>query len=310
MSIRPILLSENGQTHTLIETYENAFKTKTGTENKVSKTHKWKKQDKYQLHQIYPLGTWFVDLVNFGEFWFIFFVEASSRYLIILNGNLEEMENDDFVEVNSGRVKSDKFLKQFKEFQKINKSKITLLIGDSEKAFWSQQMQNYYKKNKISTRKINTTTQGHLGMSILDRLVKTIRDMLHKLKETDPTPDDLLNVVITYNTTYHTTLSNLLQDRITPKEVHEDENLQREINKAISWENFQIRTQQNFILKPGVEVVVKRKVLNKNEKIRTQIEEGTWIVEKYTPAGRYTVKEINSNKILEEVPRSHLRPIF
>ena len=308
MSIPTLTIQE--PQNNIIETFENAFRSKVGSEVKPIESHKWVKQDKYMLHQTYPIGTWFVDLVKFGDYWYVFFVEACSRYLVVIQGNSNFINNES-TEISSGRVSAVKFKEAFQEFERINTPHdIKLLIGDTEKAFWSGVMMNYYKSQHIATKTINTVQDGHLGLSILDRLVKTIRDMCFKLEYSETVqPVDMINVVITYNNTFHSTLTRMLKRRISPLEVHESEELQEKFNERLVLDNLLRRLQRKFIIPIGVEVVVRRKIFRKFEKVRSIVMPGKWYVVGYNSKG-FKVKNPETEEVLQDVPRSHLRPIY
>ena len=291
------------------DVFNNAFKSKVGTENKPIETHKWVKQDKYILHQTYPINTWLIDLVKFNEFWYVFFVEANTRYLIVIQGNSNFLSSE-AVEINiNRRVDTNTYFEVFNEFIRLNNNVYpTLLIGDSEKVFWSNDAQQFYKEHNISTKIINTVVEGHNGLSILDRLVKTIRDMAFKLEQKG-TPDEIIYLVATYNNTYHNTFLKYLNKKLTPLQLHESETLQKQFNEALTEENLKTRLLRAFYILPGTEVVVKKEVYEKFEKRRSSILKGKWFVLGYNYSG-FTIREQDSDEILESIPRSRLRPIY
>ena len=305
-----MVVIEDEPKNTLIETFNEAFRSKVGTDTKPTITHKFIEQNRYMLHQIYPTGTWFIDLVKFGDYWYVFFVEACSRYLIVIQGNSNFLTND-AVEVNiNQRVRSRTFLEAFHQFERINDKPVKLIIGDSERAFWSNIMMDYYKSRRIAIKKINISEEGHIGMSILDRLVRTIRDMCFKLKLPESVePKDMINVVITYNNTFHSTLTKYLEQRYSPLDVHNDIELQRKFRDLLSIANLHVRLLTEFELPIGIEVIVKKEKSKKFEKIRTNTLPGKWYVEDYNSTG-YTIKNNETNEILTKVPRSRLRPIY
>ena len=78
-------------------------------------------QQEYQLRQIFPPNTWLIDLVCFKDkqlqqkFWYVFFVEANTRYLIAIpaNGNyIAESWQE-----TTPRINEDLFLEHFQEFE-------------------------------------------------------------------------------------------------------------------------------------------------------------------------------------------------
>ena len=309
---REILINDNKLNPENI--FNEAFKSKAGKEEKPTVTHKWKQQRKFTLHQSYDANTWIIDLVNFDKFWYVFFVEATSRYLIVVQGNSNFITNES-VEINlNQRVRTQEYLEAFNEFVRINDGVYpSLLIGDSEKVFWSNEAKELYTENHIKTKIINTKTEGHNGLSILDRLCRTIKDMAYKLNYKG-TPDEIIYLVATYNNTFHSTFLKYLRRKITPYEMHENIKLQNEFNEAIAEENLKTRAfTRGYLIKPGTEVVVLRNIFNKFEKIRSRVLDGKWYVVSYSPKNFYTIRcdtpGVDSQEI-SGVPRSRLRPIY
>ena len=296
--------------NTLTEAIQGAFKTKEGTETKKSDSHRWYDQSKYTLHQIYGTYTWFVDLVKFGDYWYVFFVEANSRYLIVIQGNSNFITEDSVQIQLKQRVSSQTFREVFIQFMKMCDNKINLLIGDSEKAFWSNDMMKYYEDLNIKTKIMNVSSEGHIGMSILDRLVRTMRDICYRLKLPESVmPKDMIYATIAYNNTIHGAFHKYLGLDVTPSQVHENMEIQDMFVEELRNLNIQTACSTGYNIWVDTEVVVKKEKLKKFEKIRENIMPGIWVVEAKTTRG-YTVKNKSSGEVLENVPRSRLRPIY
>ena len=299
----------------LVEDFNRAFTTKVGTEYRRSLSHKFKDQYPYCLHQIYHPDTWFVDLVKFDDYWYVFFVEANTRYLIVVQGN-SNFIIENAVEINANkRVPSNIFLEAFQQFQSMINKPIYKLIGDSEKAFWSQAMMDYYRKNNILTKIINVSQEGHIGMAILDRLVRTIRSAANNLypqNEGKISPTEMIKVVVIYNTSAHSTFTRMKLGKLTPTDLHNSRDLENSFRQALVKDKERILAMKNFIIKPGTEIVVRdeMKMTQRGlKKTKTpMIIPGKWEVVAYIPNHGYTIKN-NEGEILTNIQRRNLRPI-
>lgn len=90
-------------------------------------------------------------------------------------------------------------------------------------------------------------TQNHSWLAPIDRLARTLRDMIFNAKRTQPsfqlTPETLTTLCNIYNNTPHNTLSRLMGFPVTPLQVFTILPLQEEIIKRLYLENY--NTQQS-----------------------------------------------------------------
>ena len=307
----------------LQEAYTTAFRTKEKTLNKKSKYRAIKKQQKLQLHQIFAPDTWLIDLVKFNDFYYVFFVEANTRYLISIVGNGDLITND-AIEQTGLRVKTDRFYNIFKQFEKKNviettdrgmklrsyqqqRKRINKIIGDSEKAFWSQMMINYYKSQRIEYEKINTVVEGHIRLSILDRLVRTIRDMVENAKIEVVSPNEMNTLAEVYNNTNHKALMDF-----TPYEVHNDFKKERMIIERRQGSNMIVRNRYKQNLQVG-DIVYVRRLYAPFEKHRYSTVRELYRIIKINNDSlgikTYDIEGIESKHYVANVARRDLRPI-
>ena len=297
----------------LATAFDKAYKTKAGVEYKVSESHKFKDQGKYCLHQVYHPGTWLMDLVKFGDYWYVFFVEANTRYLIVVQGNSDFLTPDANVININRRVPSDVFLEAFERFDSMNHHRrIFMVIGDSEKAFWSETMIQYYERNNIRTKRINVSQDGHIGMSLLDRLVRTMRvicDNLY-LSKVSVTPKEMIRAVVVYNNSAHHTFTKMGLTGRTPAELHKNGALEQAFRQALLEDNLKIRELKSYEIPPGTEVVVRDEMAKPRRLKKTaMVLNGKWYVEEYIPNEGYRIKN-SEGEIIEKVCRRNLRPIY
>ena len=295
----------------LYDAFDKAYKTKIGEVTRPSKSHKFVSQHKFMRHQVFSPGSWLVDLVKFGDYWYVFFVEANTRYLIVIQGNSDFL-TPSAVEVNTNkRVPTDIFLEVFKRFEEMNGKPVTNLIGDSEKAFWSKRMMSYYKEKNIETEINNVSKQGHIRMSILDRLVRTMRDVCYNMSfEKNVSPAQMIEAVVVYNNTTHHTFRKMLNKDLTPAQMHENSDYERQFVHALQMDNTRISSQKGFDIRVGTKVVVYDEHAPLEKRKRSNVIEGDYVVKKLSLDGTYVLKNNDDGSILASVPRRNLRAIY
>ena len=187
-----------------------------------------------------------------------------------------------------GRLKTDLFKSLFIEFLEDCVKKPTLIIGDSEKAFWSQNvMRPFYAQNNIEIQPINVSQEGHIRLAVLDRLVRTIRDMCDNLKidSENITIPTLQEVITTYNNTKHKDLQNH-----TPREVYLDELLENRILKGRRTENWLKSNNEGFLIPEGSDVLIRRKYSKFEKRRGTTTRDGEFEVVRRVSGTMYEVK--------------------
>lgn len=312
---RPIYILD-GPNRDINTDFSNAFLTKIGNKRKkeyipIAITTS---QASYMEHQVFPLNTWLMDLVRFDNgAWYCWFLEANTRFLIVVEGNGQTITTDAWEEF-SARVPSEFFLEAFKTFQALNKiptsnrktrkgekrKPVSLIIGDSEKAFWSARMLAYYNQQHIRYERINTKSEGHIRLSILDRSVRTIRDMLYRLDISNVGPDDLYRAVVIYNNTIHRTLG------YTPLQVHCNQVLERRVLQRLKTDNWITTHRTDYQIGEGEEVAVRQKY-KPFEKHRSTVKKGKYTVSNRNKDGSYEVRDSESKR--SKVYRRDLKPI-
>ena len=263
------------------------------------------------LHQTFEPHTWFADVVQFGHYdalpiTYILFVHANSRYAILEAANLEPTKDEDIYEYNPNQRKNTNIwmrcLKNLCEHHQVKN-----LITDYEPAFRSRKANRFYQQHDITHYPINVSQDGHIRLSILDRLVRTLRDMLYNAKLNETNPEHLQTIINVYNTTKHGTLTKHIGVPTTPKDVFEDEELEQQFIRQLQSDNWSISHQQGYIIPDGEKVVVKKVYNNVMEKKRGTAEDGDWIVE--TREGqKYHVRNLTNNEV-RIVPRSQIKRI-
>lgn len=282
-----------------------------------------------ETKQWFPMGTWIMDLVKFGPLWYVFFVEGNSRFLIAIVGNAQTAE--DIAYTTSVRVYGKTFVEVFKQFLERERSvpfrnsaglmttaearPVKRLIGDSERAFWTPFMLDLYRQNGIKWNIINVKQEGHRQIAILDRTVRTIRDMHYRTHYDSKTnrytgseevlPEEMNRLVTTYNHTWHRGLSDEIGTKISPHDVHYNERLERKMIASARVENYLRTKQPGFLLDIGQKVLVKNDDADSFEKKRSLYIDGIWTV---VAQSNHVYAVQNGEQMLMK-PRSLLVPL-
>jgi hypothetical protein len=137
-----------------------------------------------------------------------------------------------------------------------NKLKIKYLKGDSEKAFSANTLQRFYQRVGIQfiTAPISFNQTNHTSMSILDRLVRTIRDMQHQMGIESMTPNLMDEILLQYNNSPHKTLSKFFHKSVSPNDMTPE--MENQMCEELQEENYNILTNPNFSMKVGTPVLV------------------------------------------------------
>ena len=269
------------------------------------------------LHQIHPHNTWLIDEVKFGDFLYVFFVEANTRYLIVVQGNTDDLTPGAFEQDGSERqISGQSFYEAYNTFVKINTKPPARVILDSAMAHSFKPFRARCIEQHVTVDKV-VAKDNHYALSILDRTVKTIRTICENL-HFDGTPPEMIRAVSIYNNTKHLSLSRALgksdgQARtfgVTPLDVHNNDELEKRFLIGLQRQNVKIRTRRGYDLEVGTKVLVRNTTprVNAFEKNRQQTVPGNWFIVERN-GNKYTVEELES-KEQREVMRRDLKVKF
>ena len=242
----------------------------------------------YSLHTIAPKDTYMMDLMfdNHNEYCYLVLINVNTRKLYVQQTNIEKDEKDDSSKT-APKVKA--ALEAInRQIHSKNKT-IKYLKGDDEGAFKSHLVQNYYRRygikflparREILTNSTNTKVK-QTSLNIIDRVIRTIRDLAYNMNLNIIRPEDMENIVWQYNNAPHKTLSKYAGQSVSPDEVDSNPELELFIVKRIAEENYKIMTKPNYFINIGEPV----KIYNErypNVKRRSEIEPGNWYVHSYS----------------------------
>ena len=280
---------------------------------------------KYQVHKVAARNTYMIDLMFSGKLCYLVCINVNTKFLSVelMNEILNEQEQDTI-----------QFSKQSKDvrsylnaLQRIINKGVTIqhLTGDGEKAFDSRSANIFYRNNNIDFKAVprqpttlfpefvnnkfaNKSDPLHSALGIIDRVIRTIRDMAYNMK-IDPnhiTPNIMIEIVNQYNNAPHIGLSQYAGFDVTPSLVQHDRELEDYIVRKICQCNYEVVNTPGYQLRKGDKV----KVYNEKDsmsKRREVIQPGEFVVDKVVN-GLCHVKNLKNNKI-QYVPRYKLTRI-
>lgn len=214
-------------------------------------TNYFPKTQRYQTHHFSPPNSYIIDIMFDRPYLYLIMINANTRYT-----RAEPLSNravdDEKMNEYSRNAKS--YLGALtRMYQEIDKE--IRLKGDSEKAFNSKLAHEFYH-GRIRFDPI-VAKDNHRQLAIIDRMVRTIRDMAHKIKPDTPIHPHLMTHILgQYNQVPHNGLSKILGFPCSPKIAEEDPEVERELIHRIRTLNRRIMSQPNYFLMPGTKVKI------------------------------------------------------
>lgn len=276
----------------------------------------------YQLHKACPRGTYIIDLMFSEKFAYLVAINVNTRYLYVSCMNEKLFVNDfttDAMKYNTYSRASKNAKTFIDNLDYLIKSgmNVKYLQGDGERAFNSIDAWTYYDKHGIIFTPVPRIQMGvypdfmtreqkhaktdpmHGSLGILDRVVRTLRDMAYNMKIGVIKPDDMRELVQQYNNAPHKTLSKYAGMMVTPNMVQNDPELEEFIVKRICQLNYDIINNKGFRLSEGTPV----KLYNERDtlaKRRSVIQPGKHYIKTFKN-GLYEV--IDDNNKSQLIPR-------
>ena len=166
-----------------------------------------------------------------------------------------------------------------------------------------RQMKGVYPEfMKKEQRAASKTQPLHSSLGIIDRVIRSIRDMAYNMKVGVITPIVMNEIVRQYNYSPHKGLSKWAGFSVSPKMVNDDPDLEEYIVRKICQANWEIMNSPGFRINDGVEVKVYNDV-DKMMKRRTILQPGKHKVNGFKN-GLYEI--VNENGQKQMMPRYRL----
>ena len=232
----------------------------------------------YSLRSVAPKDVFLIDLMFDGDNTYLIMININTRKLRVRQTNIkiEELKNK-AKSAQAIKLALESIIKQIREEGK----NIRLIKGDKEKAFVSKTIIEFLFNEGIDFKTVvreninQKTISKHSSLAIIDRVIRTIRDLAFNMNLETIEPDDMNNIVWQYNNAPHSTLSKYAGQLVSPEQVDNDEELEFFIVRNIKRENFQIMNSPTFDIKINQPIRVFNEKTN-FPKRRTEIEPGNW----------------------------------
>lgn len=283
------------------------------------------KQNKklYQLHKVCPKKTYIIDIMFCDKYAYLIAINVNTRFLYAapMNKPVFTTTNHDNQEQHYMRYSknADTYINALDSLIKSGMD-VRYLQGDGEKAFDAHETWAYYDSHNIEFKPVPRMKMGvypdfmkkeqkqsktdpmHGSLGILDRVIRTLRDMAYHIEVGIITPNIMKELVNQYNNVPHATLSKYVGFDVTPQMVQDDEEIENYIIRQIMKENEKVTSRAGFKLENGTPV----KLYNEKDsmaKRRSIIQPGKYHIVDYH-GGYYEVEDENKNR--QFIPRFKL----
>ena len=269
---------------------------------------------KYSLHKVAHRGSYMIDfMVHKKKYIYLVAININTRYAMIEMTNIsvsDENESEERILSKDAKTTSSYLRALNKMIDEVKfMNPIRHLTGDGESAFKSKLAMKFYEQYNITFHPVTRmkiegkkgTDPLHSSLGLVDRFIRTIRDMLFNA-ELQITPLAIKEMVRQYNNAPHTTLSKYIGFDVSPLMVQQDKNKEEYIVMKINKENIQTRMRYDFDIPVGstVKVYNEKDVLGKRRVIAREGE----------VVGRKGVMyEVKTNLGIETMPRYKLESV-
>lgn len=283
---------------------------------------------RFQLHRVAERNTWMIDLME------IYINNKQPlKYLIAINVNTKflyaQILNVMISETEFSKDKLKATMSYLRALQKLMDKGMMVkhLIGDGEGAFKSDVSKMFYDAHNIQFTPVARQPKGaypdfmtyeqekakkteplHSSLGIVDRVIRTIRDMAYNMNIGVINPEVMDEIVYQYNNAPHRGLSKWAGFSVTPKMVNDDPELENYIVRRILQANWEIKNNVEFNINDGQNVKVYNMTDNKMKR-RSVIRPGTFkVIGKKN--GLYEVEgRLNGKNRTQLLPRYLIEPV-
>jgi hypothetical protein len=280
---------------------------------------------KYCLKAVYPEYTYIMDIMECKPY---------IQYLILINPLtkfvyaqlLNDIEDRRIVPI-FGKIDAKRFMEKFDALLNENINlKIEILQSDSEPAFSAGNTKTFYRRKRIQWRPVKRMTPleyptfmnyerigttrtepKHTSLSPVDRIIKTIRDMMFNMRIGTLTPVAMRGILAQYHYAPHRGLSELMGFAISPSLMEEFPQLQWEVRRRLIARNQEIYMSNGYDLPIGTKVAI----FNENTamgKRRSVVKPEVFVVLDFNGAF-YRLRQVGNNLREEYEPRWRLKII-
>jgi hypothetical protein len=274
-----------------------------------------KRNINYQLRHVDRPNTYLIDLMFAGkDYAYLICVNANTRFLMVETTNLVADEDGKLLMMNA-KKDSASFLTAFERI--LGRTKISFLRSDDEASFTSAEALEYYQRHNITYNNVERLVIGdrnminHTSLAIIDRIIRTIRDIAHNWGTADINPPVMNHIIEIYNKAPHDTLSKIMGFPVSPTEAQKSPELESEIIRRIIAQNHDIRERHNYNIDVGDDVMIYNESDSKIKR-RSVVHPSIYVVVGYNGAfyflktkDDYTAEKPDAQIL--KVPRSKLK---
>ena len=284
----------------------------------TSRTFPLERNKKFYLHKLREPNSYIIDIMFEDKLGYLVAIECNSRYLYVDCLN-RSVFNDPNKRSTKNIRTTTSVLHSLQNL--INKGmRPHRLTGDAEGSFASKGAIDFYNSHNIIWEPVNrmfdsiypdfmnkkkTTSPLHSSLGIIDRVIRTLRDMAFNTKTPKIIPTIMDELVEQYNNAPHRTLSEYAGQLVSPRDMMSNQNLYNFICRKICQTNFNIEAQKDFNIPIGTEI----KVYNNKDilkKRRTIVQPGRFWVEGFSN-GLFIIKDEKNHR--QRLPRYRIEPL-
>lgn len=224
----------------------------------------------YQLHVASAPDTYIIDFLFVGKIVYLVAINVNTRKAYVEPTNLIVNNEDEFkIKIRKIDAKSSiSFINAFKKM--ISEGmKPKHLRGDGEKAFASNQAIQYYTQigaefssvprleigSKAPFENTSSKTEpNHGSLAIIDRFIRTIRDMAYNIQIEQIQPKIMEMLVENYNNAPHTFLTKIIGYDVSPNMMNPE--MEEYLIRKITQMNYNIVNAPGYKIPDGAHVSV------------------------------------------------------
>ena len=268
-----------------------------------------------------PRYSYMIDLMfENRKYCYLIAININTRKLWVENTNIKTSDDDfERAAIKCTENIIDAFYRMMERGMKVKYVK-----GDNDKSFNSVMAKRFFKENEIQffgaslqktkypnfMKKLNMVKAIkpeplHSSLSLVDRVIRTIRDLAYNMQIGEITPKIMKRIEWIYNNAPHKILSKYAGIQVTPDEVDNDEELESFINRRIRQDNYNIVNSYGFNIPEGSKVSVYNE-RNDKAKRRSEIQPGNYTILKRN-GNLYEIMDEDGN--VETKSRTKINPI-
>jgi hypothetical protein len=254
---------------------------------------------RWSLKAAYPPRTWFMDVMFVKKtIKYLILVEACSRYIICEPINEIEQDTNRILPDSKGWTSPTKFIEAFRRVMERPPEvgdHVRTILSDADPAFTHASSRRFMKDLGVVWRAVPRvrpvaypsfaqlenmkvkTEPNHTSLSIIDRAIRTIRDVAFNLRIGVITPNETVRILIQINNAPNAGLRKVLGFDCSPTMAYFDLQQQQEVHRRYTVWNQLIYASPGFMLPPGTHVHIYNEA-RAYAKRRERVQPATYVV--------------------------------